>query len=225
MAATLQDHRQRKLLLWLPSTLLASYLLTLLICIPQSIAASGGSPCGPYVPCDVSVYGGFPKDGPQFTTFRLGFTLMGVQLAFLIWARLSSVQPRDSAFVKEASSFVMAICCLLLMAYIPFWKSPLHFLFAILTFVFLGVGQGVDAAHSEPPYKCARQVIFVLTMTCFFGWAVSPLLLGYPISILEYIATILPFAYFLTWSIEVAKSPCPDPNSRGFLEQVSVAPC
>merc|ERR1712129_217757 len=145
-------------------------------------------------------------NGPQFMAFRMGFTLMGVQLAILVWARLSTLPRCGCVFVMQASSFVLAIICLLLKAYIPFWKTPLHFLFAILTFVFMGIGQSVDAAQAPPPYKCPRWVILVLTMICFFGWAASPFFLASPLSILEYIATILPFAYFMTWSIQVAKS-------------------
>lgn len=207
MAADGIEHLRRRLLLFLPSTLLATYLLTLLICIPQSIAASGGSPCGEFVPCDVSVYGGWPRDGPEFLTFRLGFSLMGMQLALLGWARLSSLPASPGcAFCLQASSFVSAICCLLLMAYIPFWQSPLHFLFAVLTFLFLAIAQCVDAAQAVAGFRCARWVILVSTMSCFTGWAVSPIFLGYPLSVLEYIATFLPFGYFLTWSMEVANS-------------------
>merc|ERR1712012_1107228 len=100
------------------------------------------------------------------------------------------------------ASCAMAICCLMLMAYIPFYASPLHFMFAVLTFVFLGIAQGVDAAQAVPPYRCAKWTILVLMLASFFGWVVSPLLVGMPISFLEYIATFLPWIYFLTWTIQ-----------------------
>lgn len=201
MAATFQ----RNLLLWLPVTLFASYIGTFLICISQSIAAYGGNTCGPR-PCDLSVYGASPKNGPQFVTFRTGFTLMGLQLVLLTWARFSPMA-RGCAFWTKVSCFVTSICCLMVMAYIPYWQSPVHFFGAVFAYVFMGIGASVDATQSVQPYRCARWVILALTTTFFAGWVVSPGLVGYPISILQYIATILPFAYFFTWSIQVANTP------------------
>uniref|UniRef100_A0A7R9ZUG9 GPI mannosyltransferase 2 n=1 Tax=Pyrodinium bahamense TaxID=73915 RepID=A0A7R9ZUG9_9DINO len=207
MAAVRTVRLRRRMLLYLPSTLLATYFLTLLICIQQSIAANGGTPCHKFIPCDVSVYGGLPKYGPEFLTFRLGFTLMGMQLAPLGWARLTSLPPSSGcALCTQASAYVLAIFCLMLMAYIPFWQSPLHFLFAVLTFLFLAIAQCADATQAAAGFRCSRCVILVCTMSCFTGWAVSSRFLGYHLSVLEYIATFLPFGYFLTWSVEVANS-------------------
>lgn len=191
-------------LICLPSSLLVTFAVTLFVCVVQSITEFGGSPCGSHVPCDVSVYGGYPKHGSSTTTFRVGLTLVAVQLIPMIHAR--SRRWPDDRVAGRVAVCGLAIISLLLMAYIPFWESPVHFLCAALTFIFLGVAQYMDASGTPgtPRWlKYVRLLLIFLTLFFFFGWINSPLVNDSdPISTMEYIAVFLPFVYFLTWTME-----------------------
>lgn len=204
----------------LPSIVLAIFSTTLFLVIRQSIDAEGGkSPCGAYAPCDVSVYGGWPKYGPNFMTFRIGLTLMALLLMPMIYARLRGELSCCICAIYAFAS--LAMISLLVMAYVPFWASPIHFIGAAFTFLFLTIAQFIDASLSDGKCACCtgsgaecalkilRFSVATLTIVSFASWMVSPIFTesGMPVSSLEYVAVFMPFVYFLTWTLEEALCP------------------
>lgn len=186
----------RHVVRWVPWGLLGTYVATIVISASISIYLSGGSPCE--VPlCDISVYGGWPKDGPELIVFKTGFTLMAVQCVVSACGRYIL-----TGYWCSAPFFALAVVAMLTMAYIPFYASQTHFFAAGATFAFLAVGQALDTClDSGAPgwLRCTRVVLIVCTVGFFGTWFYAEVALGMSWPALEYIASALPFVYFLTW--------------------------
>eukprot|EP00928_Gymnodinium_smaydae_P074956 TRINITY_DN57975_c0_g1_i1.p2 TRINITY_DN57975_c0_g1~~TRINITY_DN57975_c0_g1_i1.p2 ORF type:complete len:220 (-),score=26.24 TRINITY_DN57975_c0_g1_i1:126-764(-) len=186
-------------LVWSPVLAFVVFIATIAAVIATSLRLTGGSPCEKLI-CDISVYGGWPPGEEEQYIFRGGFTLLVFLLILAVRRRFA-----DTAALGALCFFGIAMVTLLLMAWIPFWASRWHFICAALTFVFLPIGQCMDASadkNASESLTRLRHVIIGSTVLLFFTWAISPLLTssGMPLSILEYPAATLPFVYFMTWS-------------------------
>lgn len=196
--------------------------------------------CTEYL-CDISAYGGWP-DGREGSVFQTGLSVVSLQLLVLVAGRLAllaaAARPEEvnrplvctdaccccccgrRPMRLAAVCGLVAALCLIPVAFIPFWVSPLHFLSAFLLFGLLFAAQFVDATmqlrmlsrgradescQSSPARLSLAARLLVLwngvcsggSILCFVGWIVTQL------SLLEWVAAVLPFVYFLAWSFQV----------------------
>jgi len=191
-------------LTWIPVSLATTLLLTLFLSAQVSIAAYGESPCGVWL-CDISVYGAYPKHGWSEVVFRAGFILI-----FLQCMLLCGVRCYEKTLPKAMVCYLLTGAALLTMAFVPCYASPVHFYAAGVTFVFLSIGQWVDASYDEVSsslMKTFRRGMVVSTLGLFGTWFFFECVDGQSYPLLEYTAAVTPFFYFLTWTWETVYRP------------------
>lgn len=125
--------------------------------------------------CDVSVYGGWP--GPCRWVFGLGLTFLAAQLTVMVECRVGlwrCVIPDQLGMAGTLAcgrcSALAAIASLLLMCWIPFNVSPVHFLAAVSVFLNLASAQCCDtSAFSAVRTMQAESLIVLLPAGAVHG--------------------------------------------------------
>eukprot|EP00446_Apocalathium_sp_SHHI-4_P041817 CAMPEP_0177351034 /NCGR_PEP_ID=MMETSP0368-20130122/31631_1 /TAXON_ID=447022 ORGANISM="Scrippsiella hangoei-like, Strain SHHI-4" /NCGR_SAMPLE_ID=MMETSP0368 /ASSEMBLY_ACC=CAM_ASM_000363 /LENGTH=260 /DNA_ID=CAMNT_0018812981 /DNA_START=73 /DNA_END=852 /DNA_ORIENTATION=+ len=195
---------EHELVKWGPLALFLTFALTLGLSAFISIRLSEGSPCGEWL-CDISVYGGWPKNGAEQIVFRTGFVLIALQCLVICCGRCRLIESWTCTIFYGA-----AIVAMLMMAFIPFYASPVHFYSAAGTFACLALGQWSDATNdrrASPSMTTARKAMIIATVTFFGIWFGAENFAEVDWPVLEYMAAFLPFLYFTTWSYQLLTLP------------------
>eukprot|EP00444_Apocalathium_aciculiferum_P006556 CAMPEP_0183412660 /NCGR_PEP_ID=MMETSP0370-20130417/21171_1 /TAXON_ID=268820 /ORGANISM="Peridinium aciculiferum, Strain PAER-2" /LENGTH=268 /DNA_ID=CAMNT_0025595789 /DNA_START=70 /DNA_END=877 /DNA_ORIENTATION=- len=195
---------EHDLVKWGPLSLFLTFALTLGLSAFVSIRLSEGSPCEDWL-CDISVYGGSPENGAEQIIFRTGFVLVALQCLVICWGRCRLIESFTCSIFYGA-----AIVAMLMMAFIPFYASPVHFYSAAATFACLALGQWSDATNdrrASPSMTTARKAMIIATVTFFGIWFGAEIVAEVDWPVLEYIAAFLPFLYFTTWSYQLLTLP------------------
>jgi len=186
-----------------PILVLLTYLATFGLTVVASIRLGGGhQPCEKYptgTPCSISVYAGLPRHGFEEVIFRVGISICVIQCMVMTWGRVTL-----TGSFATVPLYVLTFISLMMMAFVPFWKSGLHHLGAGVAFIFLSIAQIIDTrhdTHASSALTLTRYGLIFSTAACWWTYGVA-LFLAIHLPYLEYAATILAFVYYLTWTYQ-----------------------